>query len=308
MLNHSKLARKPRQFQSITGITPQQFDFLYDTIKKRYRTTEEKRLSSKTRKRSVGAGHPFSLALKDRILMLLMYYRMYTSYGLLEVIFDLDKSNVCRDIRYMEPAVKSCILVPAKKYASAKKVTTLEELERQFPEFQIIIDATEQPIPKPKDKKKRRKYYSGKKKRHTIKNQYTINMRGEIIHKPPHSTGRHHDYHIFKAKHPILPEGLQTFVDLGHMGMQKDYPQYNAILPHKKRKGEKLTVLQKQFNKVQSKTRIRIEHVISRVKKFRICSDVFRNKLCRYDTISEIVCGLINFKIRWKEKFVVAIS
>lgn len=203
---------------------------------------------------------------------------------------------------------KICILVPAKKYASAKKVTTLEELERQFPEFQIIIDATEQPIPRPKDKKKRRKYYSGKKKRHTIKNQYTINMRGEIIHKPPHSTGRHHDYHIFKAKHPILPEGLQTFVDLGYMGMQKDYPQYNAILPHKKRKGEKLTVLQKQFNKVQSKTRIRIEHVISRVKKFRICSDVFRNKLCRYDTISEIVCGLINFKIRWKEKFVVAIS
>lgn len=305
MFNHSKLARKPRQFQSITGITPQQFDFLYNTIKKQYKTAEQNRLSQKKRKRDIGAGHPFSLTLKDRILMLLMYYRMYTSYSLLEMIFDLDKSNVCRDIRYLEPAVKSSIPIPAKKYADSKKITTLSELERQFPEFQIMIDATEQPIPRPKDRRKRKTHYSGKKKRHTVKNQLTINLKGEIIHKPPHSPGRHHDYHIFKAKHPILPEGLQTFVDLGYQGMKKDYPRYHAVSPHKKRNGEKLTVLQKTFNKIQSKTRIKIEHTISHVKKFRILSDVFRNRLCRYDGISEIVCGLVNLKIKWKEEFVV---
>jgi len=86
--------------------------------------------------------------------------------------------------------------------------------------------------------------------------------------------------------------------------MDSDYPRYHAVLPHKKRNGEKLTVLQKIFNKIQSKTRIRIEHTISHVKKFRILSDVFRNRLCRYDGISEIVCGLVNLKIKWKEEFV----
>jgi len=30
------------------------------------------------------------------------------------------------------------------------------------------------------------------------------------------------------------------------------------------------------------------------LKKFRISSDTFRNRLCRYDIISEIVCGLVN--------------
>ena len=37
----------------------------------------------------------------------------------------------------------------------------------------------------------------------------------------------------------------------------------------------------------------------------REMGDVFRNKLCRYDVISEIICGIVNFKIKWKEEFIV---
>jgi len=82
---------------------------------------------------------------------MLMYYRMYTSYALVGYLFGLDVSNVCRDIEYMEPAVKSCIPIPARKYADAKKATTLEELEQYFPELKVIIDASEE-IPRPKEK------------------------------------------------------------------------------------------------------------------------------------------------------------
>ena len=39
---------------------------------------------------------------------------------MLGMIFDLDKSNVMRDIRYLEPAVKSSIPIPAKKYGRYK--------------------------------------------------------------------------------------------------------------------------------------------------------------------------------------------
>jgi len=102
-----------------------------------------------------------------------------------------------------------------------------------------------------------------------------------------------------------LSKGLQTFADLGYVGIQKDFPQYQVILPHKKKKNKSLSILQKRFNKEQSKIRIRVEHAICHVKKFRILSHTFRNKLSRYDTISEIVCGLINSKIKFKEKFTV---
>ena len=305
MLNYTKLARKPKQFQKFTGITVPQFDFLFSKIEKQYKITEIQRLSKRERVRKIGAGRAFKLSVKERILMLLIYYRCYTSYDLLEYLFGVDSSTVCRDIAKIEPAVKQCVPIPAKIYADSKKINSIEFLQELFPELIAITDGTEQQIPRPKNKKKRKTHYSGKKKRHTVQNQITINITGEIIHKPPHSPGRKNDYGILKIKHPVLSEELMVFYDLGYLGVEKDFPDQISILPYKKKKGKELTDSQKEWNKLQSKIRIKVEHVISRIKKFRINCDTFRNRLCRYDLISEIICGLVNFKIRWKQEFVV---
>ena len=200
MLNHAKLTRKPEQFLRFTGITVTQFDFLTEKIQKKYKTTEKERLSKRKRIRDIGAGRPFKLSVKDRILMLLIYYRCYTSYDLLEYLFGVDSSTVCRDIAKIEPAVKSSIPIPAKLYMNSKKINDIAQLQALFPELIAITDGTEQPIPRPKDTRKRKTHYSGKKKRHTVKNQITINFKGEIIHKPPHSSGRRNDYAILKIK------------------------------------------------------------------------------------------------------------
>ena len=284
MLTYKKLARKPRSFQSFTGISLEQFDFLSSEIEKKYKITEKKRLSSskKKRRRRVGAGRKFELPIKDRAVMLLVYYRMYITYELTGYLFNLDQSNVCRDIKYLEPAVRGSIPIPQKMvHAGSKKIGTIQELERYFPEFCVMIDSSEQQIPRPKkNKKKRQTHYSGKKGRHTVKNQYTVNLKGQIVHKPPHSPGRPHDYKMFQAKHPtMLPEGLQTFVDLGYEGMRNNFPEFNPVLPCKRKGGRKLTARQKEFNKNQSKIRITVEHTISKIKKFRIMQDVFRKRV-----------------------------
>jgi hypothetical protein len=62
-------------------------------------------------------------------------------------------------------------------------------LKKYFPSF---IDATEQEIPRPKDKGRRKSNYSGKKKRHTVKTQLTVNKEGLIIHIINHVRGRRH--------------------------------------------------------------------------------------------------------------------
>lgn len=46
--------------------------------------------------------------------------------------------------------------------------TVLEEVEIYFPGFQAFIDSTEQEIQRPKNKKRKKEYYSGKKKKHTV--------------------------------------------------------------------------------------------------------------------------------------------
>jgi hypothetical protein len=47
----------------------------------------------------------------------------------------------------------------------------------------------------PTDNKRRKVYYSGKKKRHTtVKTQIMVNNHGLVIHKAGYKKGRRHDY------------------------------------------------------------------------------------------------------------------
>ena len=55
--------------------------------------------------------------------------------------------------------------VPQKIYNITKRLKTPEEVEQYFPGFIAFIDSTEQQIPRPVDKKRKKEYYSGKKKR-----------------------------------------------------------------------------------------------------------------------------------------------
>jgi len=82
------------------------FDDIYDKeITKRYHDYEPERISKrKNRKRSIGVGRSFKLDVKDRFLMLLVYYRLYITYTLVVgFLFDLDQqSNIYRDIQKIE--------------------------------------------------------------------------------------------------------------------------------------------------------------------------------------------------------------
>ncbi len=184
-------------FKSFTGLTVKEFDDIYDKgISKRYRRHEIKRLSNrKDGERSMGAGRPFKLDIKNRFLMLLVYYRLYITYTLAGFLFDLDQSNVCRDIQKIEPLVRKCVPIPQKTCNRlTKRLRTPQEVEQYFPGFIAFVDCTEQQIPRPNNKRRRKMYYSGKKKRHTVKTQLMVNNQGAIIHKTGHKKGRRHDY------------------------------------------------------------------------------------------------------------------
>ena len=157
---------------------------------------------------------------------------------------------------------------------------------------------TEQQIPRPEDKDRRKINYSGKKKRHTVKNQLVVNNQGYILHKANHKKGRRHDYNIYKKNHPVTPPQVVNVFDLGYLGVEKDFPEQGPALPYKKKKNQdELPEEEKEYNKIHSKKRIVIEHTICRLKKYRIQSDTFRNKLRKDHKISDIVAGLINYRI-----------
>jgi len=68
-------------------------------------------------------------------------------------------------------------------------------------------------------------------------------------------------------------------------------------LPCKKKRNLELPQEEKDYNTIHSKKRIIVEHTICRLKKYRIVSDIFRNKLRKYNKASDIVAGLVNYRI-----------
>ena len=104
MLNYDRLSRKPLLFRSFTGLELSEFDSICQEVELKYPEYEIKRLSKqKKRTRSIGAGRHFKHSVKDRFLMLLVYYKLYITHTLSGFLFDLDQSNIYRDIRHIYP-------------------------------------------------------------------------------------------------------------------------------------------------------------------------------------------------------------
>src|SRR6476619_4770748 len=231
-MSYARLSRKPLLFRSFTGLEIAEFDIISKEIESKYNEHERKRLSNRKRERDVGAaGRPFKLKVKERFVMLLVYYRLYITYTLSGFLFDLDQSNVYRDISMLEPLIKLCVQLPKKLYKRTRRARTIDEVEEEyFPGFKAFVDSTEQEIPRPKNKKRRKSYYSGRRKKHTVKTQYMVNSEGLILHKTGHDRGRIiHDYEIFKNKPPLIPLQVENVLDLVYMGVQNDFPTVKSV-------------------------------------------------------------------------------
>jgi hypothetical protein len=242
MLSVKKLRRKPKHFHNFTGLTPQQFDELLTALEPLYKQAEEERLKNPNRLRARGGGNSFNLDLAERLLMSLMYFRLYITQTLLGYLFDLDASNVSREISGRMLAVLSEVLpVPAQdepllsnfaleasssssssssdgtRKRRGTKIGSLEELLEKHPEFnEVFIDATEQEIPKPKDKARRKELYSGKRKRHTAKMQL-VSTKKLVLHLCRHVSGKVSDLVLLRATgvmHRIPKERTVVRVDI----------------------------------------------------------------------------------------------
>ena len=99
---YQKLARKPQQFLTLTGIQLSEFERLLPALQA---ADERQQLTRKAltvrhqqaRQRQPGAGAPYGNDFTDRCLMLLLYYRLYVTQDFLSLLFKAsDKSVVCR--------------------------------------------------------------------------------------------------------------------------------------------------------------------------------------------------------------------
>ena len=83
-------------------------------------------------------------------------------------------------------------------------------------------------------------------------------------------------------------------------GAQKVDPDVEVVLPIRCKPGKKLSPEEREINRLQSRIRVRVENAIRRIKTHRIMGDRYRNPLKKYDSINDIVCGLVNQSVLWR--------
>ena len=213
-------------------------------------------------------------------------------------MFDVDETTILRNTAYISPLMTQFLPLPEKIIPAISKIKTMPELLKYYPEVKVIIDATEQSIPRPKDKDRQQKYYSGKKKRHTIKTQITNNKMGLILNVFGGIEGKRHDFQTFQDSgiDEKIPIGIKFEVDLGYLGIEQAVPERGCVIPFKSSKYKPVTPLLKLINKLIARSRILAEHVLSWLKKFRIIKETFRNRLNKHPQIFNQIAGVVNLK------------
>ena len=319
MISVAKLRRKPHQFRSLMGLTVLEFDELLAEFTPAYETARLSRRCHAGRKREAGAGHPFALPVAERLLMALVYFRLYVSQSLLSLLFDVDQSTVSREVFLrVLPVLEGILPVPLRDtplgqwakdadrnerafpvpVGKGKRITTLKALLETYPEMEeLLLDATEQPVPQPKNKRQRKLAFSGKQHDHTIKTQIVATTT-QILHVCGGLPGSVHDVTVLGGSGVLLsvPAAVKVRLDRGYQGCDKGRGKPDVQSPVRKVRGHTVTAFGKAYNHLLSVLRIPVEHHFARLKQFRILSTIYRSDTKGHESVFCVIAGLLNFR------------
>lgn len=298
-----------RQFKALTGLTREAFNKLLILFTASYHEIkqEEYEQHKEHRQRQPGGGQKGRLNTMEKKLFFILYYlKVYPTFDVLGDRFDLDRSKANTNVHKLLPvllrALRKARVLPARQFE------TVEEMQAAFADIvDLLIDATERPRQRPQNPQTQQDHYSGKKKRHTVKNTVIASAWQKILFLGYTVAGSQHDYGLFKTEFAPGQDWFAIFevwLDLGYLGFQTDYTTLELHIPHKKPRKSKanpnptLTAEQKAANRALSRVRIVVENAICRMKRFRALTDVFRNRVTSFiDDVALATAGLANWSL-----------
>ena len=307
MFNINYIIKKKDLFPTVLGMSYYHFEKLLPKFSQALRIKQYSRIPDDKRKRKSGGGRKSNLGDDTgKLFFILFYYRHYPTLRFAQALFSLEDSHIHYWIHFL-----TSVLWEALGYQldlPKAKVSSLAGLYSTCPDLkEFIVDGTEREIERPKDKTKQKDYYSGKKKEHTVKNQIIINPKKKrILYVSKTITGRIHD------KKALIDDGILTMAplkskgmaDLGYQGVNEDCPWLKVIIPIKRRPKQELTESDEATNKSISSIRVRVEHVIGRLKINKILCYSFRSNIDFADKVFKNICCLYNFKLNYKYHYV----
>ena len=292
----ARLRKHPAVFRSLTGLTPAVFDALLADVLPALDAADFARHDRPDRDRAVGAGHPTGLDPTNRILLAVVWLRVYPTHAVLGYLFGVSETAARRLLGWSLPVLakagKDTMRMPDPGKAGRKN---LPALLKGTPGLAVLVDTFEQPTHRPK--RRQRRYYSGKKKRHTVKSQIGIDEdSGRVVHVPPSVPGPSSDLTVLKKSGLLgrLPKGVGVIGDTAYLGLGTARPDIPSATPRRKPKGKPRPAADRRYNRAISRRRVKVEHTIGRLRVFQALTPVNRHGRKKHEVRVRAVAGLVN--------------
>lgn len=302
--------KSDRFMAAMTGLKIKEFQQLVEETRKDWLGLKHRRtLAMQDLKRRRGGGRKESFpTCEEQLFLVLFWMKSYPTLLMLEMLFGSDEVTHWRIIERVTPILsrrRISVVQPGRK-----RIRSMKELQEAFPDIhevieEMLVDGTEQRIQRPQDKRKNKKYRSGKKKAHTVKTQVIVDAKSKrILHVSRSVEGKRHDFRLFKET--VCPTatdgGVRLLADSGYQGLTDQFPNLSSARVTKKRfrGAPPLTRQERQENRLLSKIRIFVEHAIGRCKQYKILDHVFRHDLHRYNPIFRAIASITNLKLEMR--------
>jgi len=298
MLRYVSLARHAGPFRALTGISVAEFDALAAEAIPALATADRERLSRPERRRAIGAGHPMALTARDQVLMSVIWLRRYPTDGVLGYLAGVDEATIRRIRNRVVPVLadlgRDTMRLPD---PGRGRRAALDDLLADTPGLAVLIDTFEQSIQRPGNPAEADAYYSGKKKRHTLKTQIAVDERdGRIVAVSASVRGPTADLTLLAASGLLerLPSGVGAIGDLAYIGIAAHHPQGLGAAPRRKPRGQPRPAADILYNQAFARRRVRVEHTIRRLRVFDALTMPDRHHRRDHSRRGPAVAGLVN--------------
>src|SRR5690349_15688412 len=229
-VKYEQWKKNPTRFVAMTGYQIEQFEQLlpyfkeaHDQYLSRYQMNGKRRRGM--RKFVLYANSPLP-CVEERLAFMLSYLKLNPLQEQHADLFDMQQKQ-CNEFIHglktiLDQALELSSAVPAQHNTGlqdklAEMSDAIMQQDTPATSLHLLHDATERDIPRPQDYQSRQDNYSGKNKKHTVKNAVVTTMLCLILFVSPTLAGRTHDKHIADHYYNI-PQGFTLWQDCGYQG------------------------------------------------------------------------------------------
>jgi DDE superfamily endonuclease len=298
MMRYPQLARHPSVFRAATGLMVAEFDALLADVLPRLAAAERARRARPDRRRAIGGGRRPTLAPRDRVLLAVVWLRLYPTGEVLGYLFGVSEDTARRTharlVPVLEAAGRAAMRLPDPGKGRRRP---LDALLADTPELAVVVDTFEQRVQRPGDRAAADATYSGKKRQHTRKTQVVVDERdGRIVAAGPSARGPTADLTLLKASGLLgrLPPRVGAIADLAYVGIKGLHPAGLGATPRRKPRGKDRPPADVAYNRAFARRRVVVEHTIRRLRGHQALSQTDRHGQRGYDARVGAVAGLVN--------------